>query len=119
MPRVTVVALLCVWGLAAAGRAQDHAHCPMAGPGAHREQVDARHDAATGVAHEGVVHHFALAKDGGSIRLEVRDTREAEARDRIRAHLQVIARSFGAGDFDADAHPRSGSPGTDMMKERK
>jgi hypothetical protein len=104
----------------AAGPAADHASCPMAPSDAHRAQVDHRHDEATGVGHEGVVHHFTLAKDGGAIHLEVTDPSRTEARDRIRTHLQMIARSFAAGDFALpmlihDQVP----PGVEVMKKRK
>ena len=92
----------------------------MAPTEARRAQVDQRHDEATGVAHQGTVHHFLLAKDGGSIRLEVIDPSAAEARDRVREHLQTVARSFAAGDFSLpmlihDQVP----PGVDVMKKRK
>lgn len=112
--------VLLVSGLAAAAGAQDHANCPMAGPDTHRAQVDNRHDEATGVAHEGTVHHFLLADDGGSIHLEVTDASQVEARNRIREHLQTVARSFAAGDFALpmlihDQVP----PGVDVMKKRK
>ncbi len=115
-----LAALLFVPAVLAAGSVHDKASCPMAAPDAHRTQVDHRHDEATGVAHEGSVHHFLLAKDGGSIRLEVTDATQVEARDRIRAHLQVVARSFAAGDFALpmlihDQVP----PGVELMKELK
>jgi hypothetical protein len=116
----TLAGLLFVSGLASAAAAQDHEHCPMAGSDAHRAQVDHRHDEATGVAHEGTVHHFLLADDGGSIHLEVNDASQVEARNRIREHLQTVARSFAAGDFGLpmlihDQVP----PGVDVMKKRK
>ena len=94
-----VAGFVLVSGLATAGVAQDHANCPMAGSDAHRAKVDHRHGEATGVAHEGTVHHFLLTKDGGSIGLEVNDAGRTEDRDHIREHLQVVARSFAAGDF--------------------
>jgi hypothetical protein len=86
----------------------------------HRTQVDHRHDEATGVAHEGIVHHFLLANDGGSIRLEVNDPSQVAERDRLREHVQMIARSFAAGDFSMpmfihDQLP----PGVRVMKKRK
>ncbi len=112
-------------GLAAGSPAQDHAKCPMAASHAahesdRRDDVDHRHDEATGVRHESSVHHFELAKDGGSIRLEVKDAEDIAGRDRIREHLQVIARAFAAGDFalPASIHGRV-PPGADAMKKRK
>jgi hypothetical protein len=87
---------------------------------AHRADVDHRHDEATGVSHEGAVHHFGIAKDGGSIRLEVTDASATEARDRIREHLQMVARSFAAGDFALPMliHDRV-PPGVEVMKTHK
>jgi hypothetical protein len=116
----TLAGLLFLSGLAATSTAQDHAHCPMAGPDPHRAQVDHRHDEATGVAHEATVHHFLLADNGGSIRLEVTDASQVAARDRIREHLQLVARSFAAGDFALPMliHDQA-PPGVDVMKERK
>ena len=123
----SLAAVVLVLGCAAAGPAQDHSSCPMAasfesskGKHSRRDQVDHRHDQATGVAHEKAVHHFRLAKDGGSIHLEVKDASEIEARDRIREHLQVIARSFAAGDFALPmAIHAQPPPGADVMKKRK
>jgi hypothetical protein len=116
----TVVAGALIAGLAIAVTAQDHASCPMAASHARRDQVDHRHDEATGVAHEKAVHHFLLAKDGGSIHLEAIDSGDTEARDRIREHLQVVARSFAAGDFSLPMtiHDRV-PPGAGVMKTRK
>jgi hypothetical protein len=116
----TLAGLLFASGLATAAVSQENAHCPMAGTAEHQAQVDRRHDDATGVAHEGTVHHFLLADDGGSIRLEVTDSGQIEARDRIREHLQHVARSFAAGDFALPMliHDRV-PPGVEVMKERR
>ena len=78
--------------------AHDHASCPMMAK-EHRAEVDHRHDAVSGVRHEGAVHHFLLAPDGGAIRLETKDGSQPGDRDRIRQHLQLVARSFAEGDF--------------------
>jgi hypothetical protein len=107
-------------GLAIAVTAQDHASCPMAASHAKQDQVDHRHDEATGVAHDKAVHHFLLAKDGGSIRLEAIDAGEVATRDRIREHLQVVARSFAAGDFSLPmAIHDQVPPGAEVMKKRR
>jgi hypothetical protein len=100
--------------------AQDHANCPMAASHARRDQVDERHDHATGVAHEASVHHFLLAKDGGSIRLEATDPADVEGRDRIREHLQAITRAFASGDcaMPMAIHDQV-PPGVEVMKKRK
>lgn len=114
------IAFVVVPGLVAAAGPPDHASCPMAAAHARREQVDHRHDEATGVAHQKSVHQFLLAKDGGSIQLEARDASEVDAIARIREHLQVVTRSFTAGDFSLpmlihDEVP----PGAEVMKNRK
>jgi hypothetical protein len=112
--------LVLLMGASLAARAQDHASCPHATAQEHRADVDRRHDHATGVAHEAAEHHFLLAPDGGAIRLEVADASRVAERDRIRGHLQVVARSFAAGDF---ALPRQihdqVPPGVPVMKARR
>ena len=114
----TVAVLLVITGIGGAAVAEDHESCPMAR--SHRDQVDHRHDEATGVAHEGAVHHFLLARDGGSIQLEANDANDVETRDRIREHLQVVARSFAAGDFSLPlAIHNQVPPGVEGMKARK
>jgi hypothetical protein len=99
--------------------AQDHDGCPHA-PGKHQADVDRRHDHATGVPHELAKHHFVLSPEGGTIRLEVRDAARTAERDRIRGHLQLVARSFAAGDFSLPLliHDRV-PPGAAVMKERR
>jgi hypothetical protein len=82
--------------------------------------VDSRHDEATSVPHGQSVHHFLLAADGGSIRLEADDTSQRQVRDAIRKHLLVVVESFSAGDFSLpmlihDQVP----PGVEVMKSRR
>ena len=101
-------------------RAAGHVDCPMAGTPGHHAEVERRHAKVTGVAHESAVHRFVPSDEGGSIRLEVVDAAQTKARDRIREHLQAVARAFAAGDFAIpmfihDQVP----PGVDLMKERK
>jgi hypothetical protein len=98
--------------------AQDHASCPMMGKKEHRDEVDHRHDAVSGVRHEGAVHHFLLAPEGGTIRLETKDGSRPVDRDRIRQHLQLVARSFADGDFalPMEVHAQV-PPGVETMKE--
>ncbi len=119
--RVLLAAVVVIAGAGAgAAQADDHADCPMASAHAHRADVDGRHDAVTGVPHEGAVHHFLLSPDGGTIRLEVIDPAQVEARDRIREHLQVVARSFAAGDFALPMRIHDQvPPGVAVMKKRK
>jgi hypothetical protein len=103
-----------------ATQADQHADCPMASAKGRRAEMDRRHDTVTGVGHEDAVHHFLLAPDGGTIRLEVTDAAQVEARDRIREHLKVVTRSFGAGDFALPMiiHDRV-PPGVRVMKKMK
>jgi hypothetical protein len=100
--------------------AQDHEHCPMAGAREHRAGVDHRHDEATGVGHDASEHHFVLAGDGGSIRLEVKDAADTMGRDRIREHLRQIARAFADGDFSLPRRIHDQAPpGVDVMTARR
>lgn len=113
-----LVQVVLVLGAAAGVQGGEHANCPMAAPGAHRAGVDRRHDQATGVAHEATRHHFLLAEDGGSIRLEVEDAAERDGRDRVRAHLRAISRAFAAGDFSMPTRIHDQvPPGVERMKE--
>ena len=79
-----------------------------------------RNELRKAAQHEGTVHKFLLTKDGGSIGLEVNDASKAEERDRIREHLQVVARSFAAGDFalPMSIHEQV-PPGVKVMMKRK
>jgi hypothetical protein len=99
----------------ALAKEQDHEACPM--HKVHQAEVDHRHEAITGVPSDGTEHHFALAKDGGSIRLEAKDTTRTEARDRARGHLRQIARAFANGDFamPMQIHDQV-PPGVEVMK---
>jgi hypothetical protein len=107
-------------GIAPMAWAQDHEHCPMAQAKEHRAAVDHRHDEATGVGHVAAEHHFVLAEDGGSIRLEVKDSTDLAARGRIRKHLQGIARAFAAGDFSVPMRIHDQvPPGVDVMTARR
>jgi hypothetical protein len=46
-------------------------------------------------------HHFRLARDGGSIQVEVKDPSDTEQKARVVAHLRAIASQFAEGDFAA------------------
>ena len=121
---LVTIAVLGLLGTGAAvvvpAGAQDPATCPMHAAHTRRDQVDHRHDAASGVAHEKAVHHFRIAKDGGSIQLEAIDEADVATRDGIREHLQVVARAFAAGDFALPmAIHAQVPPGTEIMKQRR
>src|SRR5262245_16942354 len=103
---------------AVASPAADHTNCPM--HSSHQAQVDGRHHEATGVPTEATEHHFILAPDGGSIRLGVKDPRQAAARDKIRAHLRGIAQAFAAGDFTLPMQIHGQvPPGVETLKARR
>jgi hypothetical protein len=92
----------------------------MLGAQDHTSHVDRRHEHATHLPSDATEHHFALTKTGGSIRLEVKDESQTAVRDRIRAHLQVIARSFAAGDFALPMRIHEQvPPGAETMKARQ
>ena len=104
---------------AAPVQAHDHGNCPM-GSGGHRGEVDRRHDGVTGVGHDESVHHFLLDERGGTIRLEATDAANTAARDRIRVHLQTVARAFAKGDFALPRHIHGQAPpGVEVMKSRR
>lgn len=111
---ISVIGFVAVMGLAADAPPMNHADCPMAGAHHRRAGVDSRHDEAVGVGHEGLVHHFRLAKDGGTIRLELqgalKDASGMDAREDVRRHLQEIARAFSAGDFGVPTKVHAQAP---------
>lgn len=99
---------------------QDHAGCPMHKAHMASTGVDQRHQEATGLPSDGIEHHFLLSTDGGVIRLEVKDATQTAARDRVRAHLKEIARSFSAGDFSMPARIHDQvPPGVEGMTARR
>jgi hypothetical protein len=86
----------------------------------HHAAVNSRGDHAMGFSHEKTTHHFLLLKDGGAIEVTSDNTKDAESRDQIRAHLKHIAASFSAGNFEMpmfihDQVP----PGVPAMKRLK
>jgi hypothetical protein len=100
--------------------ARDHVGCPMHEAHLARAGVEHRHQEATGLPSDGIEHHFLLSAHGGSIRLEVKDSSQTAARDRVRAHLKEIARAFSAGDFSMPAHIHDRvPPGVEGMKARQ
>jgi hypothetical protein len=115
LPLVAVLA-----AFAPAVLADDHEGCPMHKAHAATIGVEHRHQDATGLPSDGIEHHFLLSANGGSIRLEVKDAGQTAARDRVRAHLQEIARSFSAGDFSMplQIHEQV-PPGVETLKARK
>jgi hypothetical protein len=91
------------------------ATCPMHD---FRSQMNQRGEKAMGFSQTATTHHFFLNSNGGVIQVEVNDPADAATRDDIRMHLEHIAKSFQAADFDIpmfvhDTIP----PGVPKMKQ--
>ena len=86
----------------------------------HHQQVARRGDAVMGFSHLETTHHFRLFRDGGEIEVLANDPRDTATRDKIRMHLEHIAKLFAAGNFEAPMliHGRT-PPGVPVMKERR
>jgi hypothetical protein len=79
-----------------------------------------RGDHVMGFSHEKTTHHFFLTKDGGAIQVQANDPNDSASLAHIRMHLEHIAKSFAAGDFDdpMETHAQV-PPGVPVMKKRK
>jgi hypothetical protein len=77
--------------------------------------VDHRGDQVMGFSHEKTKHSFKLYADGGAVEVRGEDPESIAA---IRAHLQVIAKDFAAGNFEKprEIHDRV-VPGVPVLKE--
>jgi hypothetical protein len=86
----------------------------------HMDEMNERGDKAMGFDHLKTTHHFILASDGGSIKVEANDEKDDRSRDQIRQHLRHIAMMFGDGNFDAPmlVHMET-PPGTEVMQKLK
>lgn len=119
MKRVVMAAALAAgWmvGAASAAAAHDMASCPHRPKDAHAAAVDQHHDQVTGMAADTSVHHFELTSRGGMIRLEAADAKDETGRDQARNHLQHVAASFAAGDFEMPMFIHGQAPpGTSTM----
>jgi len=131
LPALLLSALGSTFGLGAApaqgsdpGPQDPMANCPMhaspIGQAGSGPQLDARGDQVMGFDHERTRHHFRLAKDGGSIEVEVTDPADGASREAIRKHLAQIAELFGGGDFAMPGaiHERA-LPGVETMQRLK
>lgn len=81
------------------GASGQSAHGGADGHKGHLAAVNERGERAMGFSQTRTTHHFFLRNDGGVIQVEADDARDAESRERVRAHLAEIARAFSAGDF--------------------
>lgn len=82
------------------------------------KQSHAEH--AMGFSQTTTTHHFYLKKDGGIIQVEANSPEDLAAQDHIRMHLQHIAKSFAAGNFDDPMEIHDEVPtGVPVMKKLK
>ena len=65
-----------------------------------KEAAKKRGAAAMGFDQDKAVHHFLLTESGGTIQVEVTDTRDRATRDAIGRHLLEISHEFARGVFD-------------------
>ncbi|HEX3559363.1 MAG TPA: hypothetical protein VHU19_09165 [Pyrinomonadaceae bacterium] len=90
------------------------------GHDAHLAAVNERGERAMGFSQSETTHHFILQPDGGVIKIEINDPKDALNRERIRQHLAHIARMFAAGDFDTPMLVHEGvPPGVPVMRRLK
>lgn len=77
-----------------------------------------RGNRAMGFDQDKTTHHFLLAVDGGTIRVDANAAEDHEQRDLIRQHLRAIARDFAKGIFDAPlaTHDERPSGVADMQR---
>jgi hypothetical protein len=115
-----LAAALVLLGAGVVHAEDPHANCPMMSAKAKHDDVDRRHDQATGVPHAHATHHFLITPAGGTIRLETAAAGDDAGRDRIREHLQVITKAFAAGDFAIPMFVHDEvPPGVEAMKRKK
>lgn len=105
--RSLFVLLLFIAAVAAAARQQ-----------APEKESHAEH--AMGFSQTTTTHHFFLKKDGGIIQVEANAAEDTATQDHIRIHLQHIAKSFAAGNFDDPMKVHNEEPsGVPIMKKLK
>ena len=86
----------------------------------HHAGIDRRGDQVMGFSHQQTAHHFLIEPEGGTIRVDVKDSKDAASLQQIQSHLAEVARQFAAGDFSMprQIHDRV-LPGVPEMIERK
>ena len=96
--------------------AQDHQHKGMD----HHDGMTERGDQGMGFDHLKTTHHFRLFADGGAIEVTANDAKDGVSRDKIRGHLEHIARMFSEGNFSIPMFVHDQVPaGVEMMKDQK
>ena len=82
--------------------------------------MESRGNEAMGFDQAKTTHHFLDTKDGGTIRVTAKDASDKASVEQIRAHLQEIAKSFAAGDFDKPSFVHAKNPpGADTLRKLK
>jgi len=85
---------------------------------AKEDAMKKRGAAAMGFDQDAIAHHFRLAKDGGSIEVDVKDVADATSRAAVRTHLKQIASQFAHGDFSKPLMTHAENPpGAERMAE--
>ena len=65
----------------------------------HDKMIQENGEKAMGFSQTAPTHHFLVMKDGGANQIEVNDPKDGSNRDKIRMHLQMIAKQFQQGVF--------------------
>lgn len=91
-----------------------------ASPQSQDSSLNPRGEHVMGFSLDKTRHHFELTKTGGTIQVTANDPADTEIRDHIRMHLELIAKSFAAGDFDGPMKVHAEMPpGVLQMKKLK
>jgi hypothetical protein len=108
---------VCILAARSGAVAQQHPSMP---PGMTHEEhlaqlqreadLKKRGAATMGFDQDRATHHFLLARDGGTIRVEAATISDGATRDAIRAHLREVAAAFADGDFRAPVATHGGMP---------
>jgi hypothetical protein len=114
IPVLTFLAFVLSTGLLFSQQMTD---CPYHSQHQHaNSDMTHRGDDVMGFDHTKTTHHFRLQPDGGVIEATANDPKDAESRDKIRAHFHDIARLFADGNFDKPVEIHSQlPPGAETM----
>src|SRR5262245_60858552 len=97
---------------------QQHQHDPSM----HHDHstMESRGNDAMGFAQVKTEPPFLNTKTGGIIRVTAKDAADRKSVDEIRSHLEEIAKSFAAGDFDKPTfiHAKN-PPGAETLRKLK
>lgn len=113
-------------------KTDEHADCPMmketeeavdgghSSDAAHHADVMKNGEKEMGFSQTATTHHFLIMKDGGAIQVEANDRADQANRNKIRAHMKMIAAQFTDGVFTTPfAVHGQVPPGVPVMDQRK